>query len=321
MRLTAANLLDAYTLMQTIRVFEENAKIEFEKGNIPGFIHLYTGQEASAVGVCMNLGDGDYIGSTHRGHGHCIAKRCNVIGMMKEIYGRRSGLCSGKGGSMHIADFERGMLGANAIVGGNGPLVIGAALTAKTLGSKMVAVSFMGDGGSNQGTTFESINMAVVLNLPVIFVLENNGYGEYTSNDYAVGSKDISSRAAAFGLPASKVDGTDFFSVYESAFEAVARARNGEGPSIIETVSKRWQGHYHGDAQAYRSREEMGTLHHFDAIAKFKTKVLTEKLVKVEDLNQVECEVHDLLSQAVVEASSAGWPLPEDLVTQVYESY
>lgn len=321
MPLPQATLLDAYTRMQTIRVFEENTKIEFEKGNIPGFIHLYTGQEASAVGICMNLEDSDFIGSTHRGHGHCIAKRCDVKGMMKEIYGRQSGLCGGKGGSMHIADFERGMLGANAIVGGNGPLIIGAALTAKTLCNSTVAVSFMGDGGSNQGTTFESMNMAVVLNLPVIFVLENNGYGEYTSNDYAIGSKDMCNRAAAFGLSADKVDGTDFFAVYEAAYKAVTRARNGEGPSIIETVTKRWQGHYHGDAQAYRPKEEMETLHEFDPIARFKTKVLAENQIKADDLNRVDHEVNDLLAQAVAEASAAEWPLPQDLTTQVYVSY
>jgi TPP-dependent pyruvate/acetoin dehydrogenase alpha subunit len=256
MRLSSGELIEAYRRMRMTRGFEERVRIEFEKGNIPGFIHLYVGQEASAVGVCMNLTDADWIGSTHRGHGHCIAKGCDVNGMMQEIFGRRTGLCGGKGGSMHIADFERGMLGANAIVGGNPPLVLGAALVAKTLSNSGVAVSFTGDGGSNQGTTFESLNMAVVLKLPTIFVFENNGFGEMTSYDYAVGSKDVTARAAAFGMPSTRVDGTDFFAVYAATREAVLRARMGEGPSTIETVARRWHGHYSGDAQHYRSKSE-----------------------------------------------------------------
>lgn len=321
MQLPQELLLDAYTRMKTIRIFEENIKREFEKGNIPGFVHLYIGQEASAVGVCMTLEDGDFIGSTHRGHGHCIAKRCDVKGMMKEIYGRHGGLCGGKGGSMHIADFERGMLGANAIVGGNPPLVIGAALTAKTLKNGNVAVSFTGDGGSNQGTTFESMNMAVVLNLPAIFILENNGYGENTTTDYAVGSKDISSRAAAFGMPAIKVEGTDFFAVYEAAQEAVERARDGKGPSVIETVSKRWHGHFLGDSQMYRSQSERKNLHLFDPIEKFKKIAMDEGLLKVEQLNAIDERVDCLIAEAIAEATEAAFPPPEELMTQVYGSY
>src|SRR5690606_21711916 len=171
-------LLKAYRKMREIREFEERLHVENTTGEIPGFLHLYTGQEAIAVGVCEHLGDQDYIGSTHRGHGHCIAKGCDLAGMMAEIFGKETGLCRGKGGSMHIADLSRGMLGANAIVGGAAPLGLGAALTAKTLGSGKVSVAFTGDGGSNQGLVFESLNMAVVLKLPMIFVFENNGYGE-----------------------------------------------------------------------------------------------------------------------------------------------
>ena len=203
---------------------------EFSKGGIPGFVHLYAGQEASAVGVCAHLGRSDYIASTHRGHGHSIAKGCDVTGMMVELFAKQGGLCGGKGGSMHIADLDQGMLGANGIVGGGPPLVVGAALTAKTLGTGNVAVSFTGDGGSNQGTTFEAMNMAVVLKLPAIFVFENNGYGEYTGASYAVGSRDIAGRAAGFGMPAVKVSGDDFFAVHEAAREAVERARAGGGP-------------------------------------------------------------------------------------------
>src|SRR3954452_3364008 len=192
--------------MATIRQFEERVQDEFSKGGIPGFVHLYAGQEASAVGVCSHLGPEDYIASTHRGHGHSIAKSCDVVSMMLELFAKKGGLCGGKGGSMHIADLGHGMLGANGIVGGGPPLVVGAALTAKTLRTGKVAVSFTGDGGSNQGTTFEAMNMAVVLKLPAIFVFENNGYGEYTGAEYAFGSRDIAGRAACFGMPAVKVE-------------------------------------------------------------------------------------------------------------------
>ena len=202
MQLSHESLIKAYRSMATIRQFEERVQEEFSKGNIPGFVHLYAGQEASAVGVCSHLGPGDHIASTHRGHGHSIAKGCDVTGMMLELFAKDGGLCGGKGGSMHIADLDQGMLGANGIVGGGPPLVVGAALTAKTLKTGNVAISFTGDGGSNQGTTFEAMNMAVVLRLPAIFVFENNGYGEYTGASYAVGSHDIAGRAAGFGLPA-----------------------------------------------------------------------------------------------------------------------
>jgi len=307
--------------MRTIREFEERVKVEFEKGNIPGFIHLYVGQEASAVGVCMNLDDRDAIASTHRGHGHCIAKRCDVSAMMKELYGRRDGLCGGKGGSMHIADFERGMLGANAIVGGNPPMVIGAALSAKTLGNGQVAVSFTGDGGSNQGTTFESMNMAVVLKLPAIFVLENNGYGENTSHDYAVGSKDMTARAAGFGLPATRVDGTDFFAVYEAAREAIERARNGEGPSVIETVAIRWHGHFLGDPQVYRSKAEQVDIREHDPLEKFKAKTLGDDLLEENQLDHIDQDVKNLVGQAISDASTAELPSVDDLLTDVYTTY
>jgi pyruvate dehydrogenase E1 component alpha subunit len=321
MQLSKDDLLEAYRRMRQIREFEERAKKEFERGNIPGFIHLYVGQEASAVGVCMNLKDSDWIGSTHRGHGHCIAKRCDIKGMMKEIYGRRTGLCAGKGGSMHIADFERGMLGANAIVGGNPPLVIGAALTTKTLSTGGVAVSFSGDGASNQGTTFESMNMAVVLKLPAIFVFENNGYGEMTHYDYAVGSKDVAKRAAGFGMPAARVDATDFFEVYEAASEAIERARRGEGPSTIEMIAKRWYGHYSGDPQTYRSKSEQLNLSESDPLKRFRERVALEGWLHDDALNAIDEEVAALIEVAVAEAAEAPWPRESDLLTDVYASY
>src|SRR5579862_197664 len=224
-------LLESYRSMATIRRFEDRVHDEFSAGKIPGFVHLYAGEEASAVGVCSQLTDRDVIASTHRGHGHCIAKGCDVTGMMKEIFGRRDGLCGGKGGSMHIADLDKGMLGANAIVGAGPPLICGAALTAKVLKTGGVAVAFVGDGGSNQGTTMEAYNLAKAWNLPAIFVVEDNGYAESTSSNWSVSGTQLG-RAAGFGIPAVQVDGLDFFAIYDAAHDAVERARSGGGPSL-----------------------------------------------------------------------------------------
>lgn len=321
MQLSRDVLVEAYRRMRSIRAFEDRVKVEFANGNIPGFVHLYSGQEAGGVGVCMNLDDSDYIASTHRGHGHCVAKGCDVKGMMLEIFGKAGGLCAGKGGSMHIADFDRGMLGANAIVGGNAPLVIGAALTAKTLGTGAVSVSFLGDGASNQGTVFESMNMAVVLNLPALFVFENNGYGEATGADYAVGSKDIASRAQAFGMPAVKVDGYDFFAVYDATQEAVARAREGEGPSSIEVRNTRYNGHFVGDPQAYRSPEEIDSLGDIDPLDVFRRKVTDAGLLDEDALDAIDTEVVALVEEAALAAREASFPAVEELEKDVYVSY
>ncbi len=203
--MTDEALVRAYRRMKLIREFEERLHIEITTGDVAGFTHLYAGQEAVAVGICENLTDGDYIISTHRGHGHCIAKGCDVEGMMKEIFGRRSGLCQGKGGSMHIADVTRGMLGANGIVGAGAPIAVGAGLSAKLDGRNRVSVAFSGDGACNQGTTFEAMNLAVVLKLPVLFVFENNHYSEHTGVSYAVGSNDIAARGGGIrhGCPES----------------------------------------------------------------------------------------------------------------------
>ena len=219
---TREGLLEAYRLMKTIREFEERAHREFATGLMPGFVHLYAGQEAVAVGVCSTLTADDYIASTHRGHGHAIAKGCDVPGMMAELYGRSTGLCRGKGGSMHIADLSTGMLGANGIVGGGPPLVCGVGLSAKVRGTDQVGVSFTGDGGSNQGTFLESLNLAAVWDLPVIFVVENNGYAESTSSQFHQSGIDVAKRADGFGLPAAVVDGHDFFAVREATAAAVA---------------------------------------------------------------------------------------------------
>jgi acetoin:2,6-dichlorophenolindophenol oxidoreductase subunit alpha len=320
----AAALLRAFQRMALIRAFEERLHVENTTGDVPGFVHLYAGQEAIAVGVCEHLTERDYIGSTHRGHGHCIAKGCDLDGMMGEIFGRASGLCGGKGGSMHIADLERGMLGANAIVGGAAPLATGAALTHKTRGSDGVAVAFTGDGGSNQGMVFEAMNMAVVLQLPVIFVFENNGYGEGTGADYAVGASSIAHRAAGFGMPAVKVDGTDFFAVHAAAGEAVARARAGGGPSTIEAVALRYYGHYEGDPMAYRATDEVANLRATtDPLQRFRAALAelpAAATLAPAQLDAIERECAARVDAAVIAARAAPFPALETLERDVYVS-
>ena len=322
MQMSHEILLQAYRTMRTIREFEERIHIESTTGDIPGFVHLYAGEEAIATGVCINLNRDDYIASTHRGHGHCIAKGSDVKEMMKEIYGRGTGLCGGKGGSMHIADLDKGMLGANAIVGGAPPLAMGAALSAKTLADGRVAVSFSGDGASNQGTVFEAINMAVVLSLPVVFVFENNGYGEGTGHDYAVGSGDIAGRCAGFGLPAQMVDGTDIFAVNEAVEKAIERARVGGGPSVIECQAVRFYGHFEGDAQLYRSKAEMEAVRkNADCLKIFRNSVCVDDRVQSNELDVIDTEVAQLINEAVDEAKAAPFPDTSEVHTDVYKSY
>jgi TPP-dependent pyruvate/acetoin dehydrogenase alpha subunit len=226
--LDKARLLRMYKQMVTIRQFEERAGREFASGKVPGFVHLYAGEEAVAVGVCTHLNDEDFITSHHRGHGHCIAKGVDVREMVAELLGRETGACRGKGGSMHIADVHKGMLGANGIVGGGFPLATGAGMTAKYNERGQVAVCFFGDGAANQGTFHESLNLAGIWKLPVIYVAENNGYAESTPVTYHMSCRDIAERAAGYNMPGVTVDGLDVLAVYEAAGEAIARARRGE---------------------------------------------------------------------------------------------
>jgi TPP-dependent pyruvate/acetoin dehydrogenase alpha subunit len=322
LQLSRDKLLEAYRTMRTIREFETRVHDEFEAGHIPGFVHLYAGEEASAVGMCLNLDDQDRICSTHRGHGHCIAKGCDVVGMMKELWGAADGLCAGKGGSMHIADLSKGMMGANAIVGGGPPLACGAALAAKTLGNGKVAVTFTGDGGSNQGTTFESLNFASIFKLPVIFVFENNGYAQTTSSTWSVAGGDILRRAVAFDMPGVAVDGFDFFAVYEACAEAVERARNGNGPSLIEVRFGRFFGHHEGDNQKYRAKDEAADLRaNSDCLIQFRRRVTEASLLDAAAMDKVDAQVRALIDRAVAEAKTAPRPTRDQLTTDVYVSY
>jgi acetoin:2,6-dichlorophenolindophenol oxidoreductase subunit alpha len=319
--LTPERLLDVYRTMRLIRAFEDRVHEEFATGEIPGFVHLYAGEEASAVGVCSHLDERDSIASTHRGHGHCIAKGVDVKAMMAEIFGKATGSCHGKGGSMHIADLSLGMLGANGIVGGGPPLICGAALAAKLQGAGGVGVAFFGDGASNQGTTLEAMNLATVWNLPAVFIAENNGYAEATAATWSVATDNIADRAAAFGMPGVIVDGFDFFAVYEAAGEAVARAREGGGPSLVEAKFTRYYGHFEGDQQKYRGDEVAQAREKLDCLLRFRGRVTETGQLAAEQLDRVDAEVAQLIDEAVAEAAAAPKPTEADLLTDVYIRY
>ncbi len=309
---TSETLYRAYRSMKLIREFEERIRAEYQQGKLPGFIHVYRGQEAIAVGACMHLGDEDYIASTHRGHGHCIAKGVDVVSMMKEIYGR-------KGGSMHIADMKKGMLGANAIVGGGPPIAAGAALTAKTLGNGKVSVAFIGDGASDQGTVAESLNLATVLQLPMIFLYENNHYAEFTKSPKPDGR--IAARAGAYGMPAATIDGSDFFTVYETLAEAVERGRTGGGPTAVEAIATRYYGHFEGDPQQYRDAAEIAAARaNADPIEKFLSDPRCKDLDPAQ-IAAIDAEIQSILDAAVERALAADDPTPDQLYADVYLSY
>lgn len=323
MQLDRDRLLRAYRNMKLIRMFEDRLHVEIKTGDIAGFTHLYAGQEAVAVGVCELLDDEDKIVSTHRGHGHCLAKGCDVKAMMKEIYGRADGLCKGKGGSMHIADIEKGMLGANGIVGAGAPIAVGAAMSAKLDGRGKVSVAFSGDGACNQGTTFEAMNMAVVTKVPAIFVFENNHYSEQTGDSYAVGtSNDIASRAEAFGMKVWRANGSDFFAVYNTMLDVLDYVRETHLPAAVEFDTERYYGHFEGDPQKYRGEGELDRIREErDPLKAFRTQVPELDKIKAEDLDAIDTELAALIDEAVDEARSAPAPVAASVHTDVYVEY
>jgi TPP-dependent pyruvate/acetoin dehydrogenase alpha subunit len=316
-------LLAVYRTMRTIREFEERVHLEFAGKEIPGAVHLYAGQEAVAAGVCGALAEDDYIASTHRGHGHAVAKGCDVTGMMLELYGKAGGLCGGKGGSMHIADFDRGMLGANGVAAGGVPLAAGAAMSAKVRGTGQVAVAFVGDGGANQGVFAETLTLASVWQLPVVFVVEDNGYAQATGTRFHLGGKSVAPRGEAVGIPSVTVDGYDVFAVADAAAEAVARARAGDGPTLLECKADRFFGHMEGwDQQAYRLPSEIEDLRaHRDCIRLFTERALADKSVTADDLAEIDTAVRIRIDAAVEEARNAKDPDVGELLTDVYVSY
>ncbi|HEX6540388.1 MAG TPA: thiamine pyrophosphate-dependent dehydrogenase E1 component subunit alpha [Ktedonobacterales bacterium] len=319
--LDSTKLLDMYEKMVRIRQFEDTASKKFAEGKMPGFVHLYAGEEAVAVGVCAHLEDHDYITSTHRGHGHCIAKGVDLNAMVAELMGKETGLCKGKGGSMHIADVDKGMLGANGIVGGGFPLACGAALSAKQLSTGGVAVCFFGDGASNQGTFHEGLNLAAIWKLPVVFVCENNGFAESTPVSYHCSAGDIANRASSYEIPGIVVDGLDVFSVYEAAGEAVRRARRGEGPTLIEAKTFRYYGHFEGDTVLYRTMEQLESYRQRDSIAALRKYLVDHHVASEQELDAIDQRTAERLALAWEQAESAPWPTPEETFTDVYVSY
>ena len=311
-------LLRIYRTMLKIRMFEERVAREFRKGDIPGFVHSYIGAEAVATGICMHLNDDDYISSTHRGHGHCIAKGCTFKDMLAELYGRETGLCKGRGGSMHIADFARGMLGANAIVGGGIALAAGGALAIQTRGEKGVAVTFFGDGACNQGILHETMNLASIWKLPLIFVCENNDWAESTPVSYSTSVTNISSRASAYGFPGLTVDAADAIAVYQAAKEAVIRARNEEGPTLIEAKIGRMIGHYLGDPEGYRSKELKEEAKSKDPIPPFESMLIQNEILGKEDLLKTRQEIEKKLDDAVNYAKISPLPNGSAVEAEVY---
>lgn len=311
-----------YQKMLEIRQFEDKVHELFAQGILPGFVHLYAGEEAVAVGVCAHLDDKDTITSTHRGHGHCIAKGCDLDGMMAEIYGKATGLCKGKGGSMHIADLDKGMLGANGIVGGGFPLACGAALTAKYKKTDHVSICFFGDGANNHGTFHEGINLAAIWKLPVVFIAENNGYAEATPFEYASSCQTIADRAIGYNIPGVRVDGKDVLAVYQAAEEAIQRARRGEGPTLIECMTYRNYGHFEGDAQTYKAEQEKKEhKQEKDAIIQFKKHLLTQQVLSENELASLEESVEKAIQRAVRFSEESPYPESSELLTDVYVSY
>jgi acetoin:2,6-dichlorophenolindophenol oxidoreductase subunit alpha len=322
MGLPRDKLLRAYRQMKTIREFEERVNAEIMNGQIGGFTHLYAGQEANAVGVCEHLKDGDTIISTHRGHGHCIAKGVDVVGMMKELYGSSEGVCKGKGGSMHVADVDKGILGANGIVAGGPPISVGAALASKIRGRDNVAVSFSGDGSVNQGTCFEAMNLAVVLKVPAIFVIENNYYSEHTSINYAVGTKDLKARTEAFGFPVFVADGSDFFAVHDAAGQAIAHARAGKGPAGIFCEMGRFYGHFVGDPEGYRAEGEVKRMRQdYCCLKKFRAAMAKSGELNAAELDGVDADVMALIEGSVQAARKAPRPTAAQVERDVYVNY
>jgi TPP-dependent pyruvate/acetoin dehydrogenase alpha subunit len=309
--------LQLYETMQRIRKFELAVVELFARGKIPGFLHTYVGEEAAAAGVCAALRPDDKIISTHRGHGHLIAKGGRLDLMMAELFGKRTGYCKGKGGSMHIAEPELGMLGANAIVGAGIAIINGAALTAQYLGTDQVAVAFFGDGASNTGVFHEALNMASVWNLPSIFVCENNGYAESTPRHQHQKIEDIAARAKAYDMPAATVDGNDVGAVYLAAQEAVARARSGGGPSLIEAKTYRLRGHYEGDPQIYRSREEVEAWEKKEPVERWR-EALLERGISLVQIEEIEAQIEEELEQAVVFAEESPLPDPTEARSDIF---
>jgi len=310
-------LIEMYRTMVRIRTFEEKALKGFEAGDIGG-VHLYIGEEATATGACANLRPDDYITSTHRGHGHLIAKGGKTDRMMAELYSKKTGYNKGKGGSMHIADVDIGILGANGIVGAGIPIATGAALSAQMRGTDQVAICFFGDGAANTTRFHEGINLASIWKLPVVYVIENNQYAESTPISYAANIANLADRAAAYGIPGITVDGNDVLAVYEAVGEAVARARKGEGPALVEGKTYRYRGHFEGDQQTYKTKNEVEEWMKKDPIPRFKKKLIEMGVLTEKEAGEIDQAMLKELDEAVKFAKESPLPAPEEALEDVY---
>jgi TPP-dependent pyruvate/acetoin dehydrogenase alpha subunit len=318
-KLNKKEMLDLLRNMVLVRCFEEKAGELFRQNLIPGFIHLSIGEEASSVGTCSVLRKEDYVASTHRGHGHLIAKGADPKYMFAELLGKATGYCKGKGGSMHIADFSIGMLGANGVVGGGFPIAVGAGLSVKLRKTDQVVVVFFGDGAANRGTFHEAANMAAIWKLPVIFVCENNLYASTTPASYALAGGSVAARAGGYGMPGISVNGNDVLEVRKAVGEAVERARKGEGPSIVENKTYRYRGHYEGDPQRYRSRAEVERFkNEQDPIRRFGSLLRKEGILSDELETEIREEATQRIEEAVSYAKSAPLPRPEEALEDLF---
>ena len=313
-------LLSLYRRMMRIRVFEEKVQELHKLGRLPGFVHVYLGEEAVAVGACSVLRDTDHITSTHRGHGHCIAKGADVAPMMAELFGRADGYCRGKGGSMHIIDTSLGILGANGIVGGGIPMATGSALADSVLGRDGVTVCFFGDGAANQGVLLEALNLAAIWKLPIIYLCESNQYMEFTpTTDLTAGR--IYRRAEPFGVAGQEVDGNDVLEVRRVVAEAADRARRGEGPTLIEAVTYRFSGHSEGESafvSAYRTEEEIASWKARDPVTCFRDLILAETAVTARELDAIDAAEFEAVKAAVRFAEASPFPSPDEALDHVF---
>jgi TPP-dependent pyruvate/acetoin dehydrogenase alpha subunit len=315
-----APLADLFANMALIRAFETRVAELYRDGDIPGFVHTSLGQEAVAVGVAGALREDDYLATTHRGHGHVLAKGADVDGMMAELFARASGLCRGKGGSMHVADPRRGILGANAIVGASLPLAVGAGLSSKLRRQDRVAVAYFGEGAVNQGAFHEAVNLAAIWDLPVLLVCENNVYAEFTDSRRMSRVPSVAQRAAAYGVEAAVVDGNDVEAVYAAASDGAQRCREGRGPVLVEAETYRWHGHYEGDAQPYKPADESAGWRERDPLARA-ARLLVERGEAAEDeLQAVQADARATVDAAVERARAAAGPDPEEAYAHVFAS-
>ena len=312
-------MVESYRKMVLIRKFEMCASKLFAQNKLPGCLHLYVGEEAVATGVCSALEVTDYITSTHRGHGHLIAKGGDVKKMMAELFAKETGYCKGKGGSMHISDRDKGILGANGIVGAGIPIATGAAFASKYKGDGRVAVSFFGDGAANRGTFHEALNMAAAFKLPAVFVCENNLFAISVCARYHMAISDISDRAAAYGMPGYSIDGNDVELVYETTKAAVERARRGEGPTLIECKTWRHRGHYEGDPDDYRTAEEKAEWMQKDPIERLAKRLIEEGICTQAELDAIASDADKLLAEAIDEAEAAPVPSVSALMADIYK--